>query len=328
MNRIFLAGFLLCAAFASGAQDDGREAAAAKIMEATQLDRLILANARAKALADPKSGQALDDLMYRVRPAALWGPSHPAWPPARAAMTEHVAREGNAWLAQYWSESALKTHVRELAYSYLPKDIGAVQEFAESAGGRAWFARRLAEARVKSGEAMFSLDPEAPAALQRKLAEARKRFDALPPAEKQRVTAWIDGKAACDACGRAFSQTLEAYIAEQSRWISEVLVSHLTSIPYSASDPWRAALESQFAAQLPVDSKKQLLGTLAMKDDATLVFRFTFYANGASNGGALALEIPKSHAAYAETLALAPGLAAGQSRVLYRDKQGVVSDKP
>jgi hypothetical protein len=77
-----------------------------------------------------------------------------------------------------------------------------------------------------------------------------------------------------------------------------------------------------------VDSKKQLLGTLEMRGDSALVFRITFYWNNASDGGHLALEFPKSHPRYAEVLALAPGIAAGQSRVLYRDKGGVVSDKP
>ena len=77
-----------------------------------------------------------------------------------------------------------------------------------------------------------------------------------------------------------------------------------------------------------MDSKKQLLGTLEMRNDAALVFRFTFSWNAAADGGRLALEIPKSHPGYAETLALAPGLATGQSRVLYRDKDGVIDDKP
>src|SRR5262249_17490745 len=158
-------------------------------------------------------------------------------------------------------------------------EIGTVVEFAESPGGRAWFARRLAEARAKAGEAMFSLDPASPADLQRLAADARKRFDALPAPEKQRVAAWVDGKV-CDACGRSLAEAFESNINAQTRWIADVMVSHMSDVHYQVRDRWRSELDSRFAAQLPVDSKKQLLGTLAMKGDATLVFRFTFYANG------------------------------------------------
>jgi hypothetical protein len=115
----------------------------------------------------------------------------------------------------------------------------------------------------------------------------------------------------------------------QSKWLGDMMVMHLsTPDDYRKRDQWRADLATRFAAQLPVESKKQLLGTLEMAADATLVFRFTFYWNNAIDGGKLALEIPRAHPGYAETLAFAPGLAAGQARVIYRDRDGVVSDKP
>jgi len=93
-------------------------------------------------------------------------------------------------------------------------------------------------------------------------------------------------------------------------------------------DAWRAQIDAKLTAQLPVDSKKQILGTLELRDDASLVFRFTFYWNNAADGGRIELEFPKSHPRYAEVLALAPTLARGQPRALYRDVNGVISDKP
>ncbi len=320
------AALLICAWLPVSAEQEPREVSAEKIIAATAVDRLILANARAKIASDPKAEQALDGLLYRFRPPSLWNAKHPAWAPARAALKELVGRESDRWVAEYWRESALKVHVRELAYSYRLQDIEVVREFVESPGGQAWFARRLAEARAKSGEAMFSLDPASPAALDKLARESVRKFDALPAAEKQRIASFRD--AACDACGNSISKILESFIAGQSTWIADVLVSHLGSIPYSVSDPWKAELDTRLAAQLPVDSKKQLLGTLEMRGDAALVFRFTFYWNNAADGGRIALEIPKTHLGYAETLALAPGLAAGQSRVLYRGKDGVIDDKP
>ena len=296
-------------------------------MDATAIDRLILANARAKVAADPKPEQRFDLMLFDLRPPALWNAKHPAWLPARNALRDLVAVESNQWVAQYWRESALKIHVREVAYAYRLPDIVTIREFAQSPGGRAWFARRLADARVKGGEAMFSLDPASAATLDKLALEARRRFDALPADEKQRVTAFIDS-ATCNQCNQSIATILESIIAHQSDWIAEVLALHLGDIHNKTRDAWRAELDARFSAQLPVDSKKQLLGTLEMRNDAALVFRFTFYWNNAADSGRLALEIPKSHPHYAEGLALAPGLGPGQSRVLYHDKDGVVSDRP
>jgi hypothetical protein len=117
-------------------------------------------------------------------------------------------------------------------------------------------------------------------------------------------------------------------IQGQSKWIAEVFLGHLSDVRYEIREAWTRELGTRFASMLPVDSKKQLLGSLELRDDASLLFRFTFYWNDAADGGKLALEIPKSAPYYTQTLALAPGLARGHPRVLYRDKDGVVSDKP
>jgi len=297
---------------------DDREVAVGRIMDATALDRLILANGRAALAADPKAAQRLDGFMYELRPPAVWNANHPAWPPARKALMELVGQESNAWVQKYWRESARNTHVRELAFTHRADFIAAVRDFAESPAGRTYFARRLADARVKAGEAMFSLDPQPQAALEKLAADARRQFEALPAADKARVKAFADDEGVW----------LDKYIARQSNWMAEVLALHLTDIPYKAREAWRAELDTRFAAQLPVDSKKQLLGTLELRDDAALVFRFTFPWKDAADGGRLALEFPKSHPRYAEVLALAPALARGRARVLYRDVNGVISDRP
>jgi len=314
--QAFAAALVLFAACAHA--DEAREATARRIMEVAALDRLILANARATLAADPKAAQHIDDLMYGVRPAALWNAKHPAWAPTRKALTELVAQESNAWVQKYWRESALNTHVRELAGPFRADFLASVRDFAESPTGQAYFGRRLADARAKAGEAMFSLDPQPQAALDKLAVEARRRFDALPAADKARVKAFTEDEGVW----------LDKYIGWQSTWIAEVIVMHLGDIDYRLRDAWRAQLDAKFAAQLPVDSKKQILGTLELRDDASLVFRFTFYWNNAADGGRIALEFPKAHPRYAEVLALAPALARGAPRALYRDVNGVVSDKP
>ena len=136
---------------------------------------------------------------------------------------------------------------------------------------------------------------------------------------------------ACTECGNKSNvQFLDIYLNDRIRWMAEVMAMHWLgdSTEYRKRETNRAALEARFASKLPVASTKQLLGTLEMRPDAALVFRISFYANNAVDGGKLALEFPRSHPRYSEVLALAPGIAAGQSRVLYRDRDGVIGDKP
>ena len=328
--QLVFAAVLVAAGFPAFSQPDPREALAAKIIETAQLERLVLAEARAKALTDPKLEQGLDDEMYRLRGAALWNAQHPAWAPTRNAMREMAARDSNEWIVQFEATQAGKVAIRELAGSYRREYLADLLAFAESPGGSAYFARRLAEARVRGGESIYSVDPATPQQLEKLAAEARKRFEALPPAEKQRVKAYtVD--IACTECGnRSNVQFLDIYLNDRIRWMAEMMAMHWLgdSTEYQKRDARRAVLDTKFAAKLPVASTKQLLGTLEMRPDAALVFRVSFYANNAVDGGKLALEFPKSHPRYAEVLALVPGLAAGQSRVLYRDRDGVIGDKP
>src|SRR5258706_1182173 len=189
--QAFCAALVLFAAVCAHA-DEAREATVRRIMEVAALDRLILANARATLATDPKAAQHLDDLMYGVRPPAMWNAKHPAWAPTRKALTELVGQESNAWVQKYWRESALNTHVRELAGSYRAEFLTTVREFAESPAGQAYFGRRLADARAKAGEAMFSLYPQPQGALDKLAVEARRRFDALPAADKARVKTFAE----------------------------------------------------------------------------------------------------------------------------------------
>ena len=305
-----LLGFALAIWASCALADDPREAAAARIMDATSLDRVILANARAQAMADPAYEQRFDEWLYQLRKPALWSSSHPAWKPAREALREMAARESGQWVGEYWRTQARAIHVRELAFTFKPDYVASVREFAESEAGKAWFARRLALARAGSGEAMFSLDPATPAQLERLAAEARRRVEALLAAEKQRVKAFEEGDA----------RWLETYVKRQSEWIAQVLLGHMGDVHYRTRDAWRAELDARFAAQLPVDSRKQLLGTLEMRREGTIVLRL--------DGSNLALEFSRSHPRHDEMLALAPGLVPGRSRVIYRDRDGTIGDKP
>jgi len=301
-------------------------AALAAGIEAGPLDRIIVATAQGKLMADAHFRENVEYFLYRVRPPEQWGPKHPAWAPARGALMTAARPETLRQMKDYWRDLQ-PVLAREMQSSFQPGELAAFTEFANSAAGAAYLDRRLAEIRAKNADAFYDLEPEAPADLAKHLSDSRKRFDALPASEKKRVEDFLHGPK-CAQCYRPAGQVMDDFIAHESDWLREVFTNQFESTDYHAVDTWVEAINSQLKDTLPVNSKKQVLGTLEMRKDSSLGFTFHFYWHDKADGGALTLEFPAAHAAYREVAALAPGLAPGQSRVLYRDTAGVISDQP
>src|SRR5271156_6568736 len=79
----FAASFL-AAAWAGDAEIEAHRRNAQLATEASQIDRIVIATAQSKLLADAKFQEKLDYFLYEVRPPALWNATSPAWAPARA----------------------------------------------------------------------------------------------------------------------------------------------------------------------------------------------------------------------------------------------------
>lgn len=321
----FAAAFApIVAADESGLEAQRRNAVLAT--EASGIDRIAIATAQSMLPADSKFQDNIDAFLFRVRPPALWDAKSPAWAPARAALITIARPETLRQTQEYWKD--LKPLLaREVESTFQPGEAEAFLEFANTAGGKAYFERRLAELRAKNGEALYDLEPAGPADLVKSAAAAKKKYDALPPAEKKQVEAFLAG-AKCARCYRPPATAMENYISGESKWLTEVFGLKLQSTDYTVVDRWVTAMNDKLGATLPVDSKKQLLGVLEMRKDTSLAFTVKYYYNDKPDGGTLLFEFAKGHPNYGDVLALAPGLAAGQSRVLYRDKSGVINDKP
>jgi hypothetical protein len=308
------------------AEIEAHRRVSAELVESAQLDRLMLALAQSRLAGNEAFERNVDYVMFRLRPPALWSAKHPAWAPARATLIALARDETGRQVKEYW-KSLHPLTIREAAGTFQPSEAEIVRDFAATPGGKAYFERRLTQARLKNGEALFELDPESPADLARHAQEARKRFDSLPADEKQRVDAFLAG-GKCPRCRAPPAQVMEDFITRQVNWLVEVLTSMFASTDSEAVGAWMAGVDAKLHASLPVDSRKQLLGILEMRKDATLAFRFTFSWNNRTDGGTHTLEFPRGHPNYAEVLALSPGLSSGQSRPLYRDERGVIGDQP
>ncbi|HEY2628708.1 MAG TPA: hypothetical protein VGI57_06240 [Usitatibacter sp.] len=313
-------------AFAGDAEIEAQRRNAALAVDASGIDRIVIATAQSRLPSDPKFQEKIDYFLFELRPPALWDAKSPAWAPARAALITVVRPETVRQVQDYWKD--LKPLLaREVESTFQPGEAEAFLEFANTAGGKAYFERRLAELRAKNGEALYDLEPATPGDLAKGALAAKKKYDALPAAEKKQVDAFLAG-AKCTKCYRPPATVMESYISGESTWLTEVFALKIQSTDSRITGTWVAAMNAKLGAALPVDSKKQLLGTLEMRKDASLAFTVKYYYNDKPDGGALLLEFPRGHPNYGEVLAFAPGLASGQSRVLYRDKSGIVNDKP
>lgn len=325
-----LLGFALWAAstaMADQASIDANRRNAEQAAEASQIDRIVVATAQSKLMAEPKFQEKIDYFMYRIRPPAVWNPSDPAWAPARAMLIATSRNDTLRQVQEYWTQLH-PLLVREVGSSLQPGEVEALNEFAGSLGGRAYFERRLAELRAKNGEMLFDLEPEAPAALAKHAQEAKRKYEALPAAEKKRVETFLAGDQ-CGKCYRPPAVAMEKFIASQSDWLVEVFTGQFGSGDYyKAAEGLVDAVNAKLKVSMPVDSKKQVLGTLEMRKDSSLAFTLRFFWNNKADGGALTLQFPKDHPNYREVAALAPNLAPGARRVLYRDENGDINDQP
>jgi hypothetical protein len=313
-------------AFAGDAEIEAHRRNSAQAAEASQIGQITIATAQSMLPSDPKFQEKVDYFMFQVRPAALWDAKAPAWAPARAALVTIVRPETLRQMQEYWKD--LKPLLaREVESTFQPGEAEAFLEFANTPGGKAYFERRLAELRAKNGEALYDLEPASTADLAKQALAAKKKYDALPPAEKKQVEAFLAG-AKCARCYRPPATVMESYISGQAKWLTEVFGLQFQSTETRVVDAWVAAINTKLGATLPVDSKKQLLGVLQMRKDASLAFSVKYYYNDRPDGGTMLLEFARGHPNYSEVLALAPGLAAGQSRALYRDERGIINDKP
>jgi hypothetical protein len=332
MHPVIVARFLVLALACALVKDavaqgyEERNRIAEQVVDDVKIDRLVLAIAQANLAKDERFQRNLDAVLFRLRPADVWNEQHAAWKPARAALIE-IARSGTSdQMHAYWKDYHNVTW-RELASTFQPGELLAFRDFVASPAGHASLERRLAEQRAANGDGLYEMDPLPNADRKREALEAKKKWEALPAADRKAAEAFL-AKAPCGPCYRPPAEVLEHFLDGQAKWLTEVLGNMLGSTDYHLVDVWLASLDGRLKTALPVSSKKQVIGVLEMRKDGALAFRIKFYAKDRADGGQHVLEFPRGHPNYAEVAALAPGLAAGQSRTLYHDEDGIVSDQP
>jgi hypothetical protein len=261
--------------------------------------------------------EILDEALYTFAPKGRWGPDHPAWPAARAALAGAVRA---ASVVDLHGETG--TMVREVVdehYSSLdPADAAQAVAFYESPGGEAFRDSREKILAEKTYGLPFVVEAESHDAYQRAMDAARQRLLDLPDDQTERVYDFNQSKV-----GEFLLDLENNTIADI---IGNIMRSALQSIVQQYADELahmvRAAVPS-----MPPPSDKVYLGTVTLNGDRTIDLVIEYH-DGYSTAGTYRLHYASDDPPWHDVVDGLADFARGETRFLYRDPRGRLSDAP
>jgi hypothetical protein len=254
-----------CWAAVAHAEPTERELRAKPLADASHAEALGLLLGR--YMAERRWNEVLDEMMYAVAPRGAWGPSHPAWTPARKALAKRLQAASARRYAAETHESIANVVLDHYLDALTPDEQAEATAFFVSPGGRAWLAWRerfLEEQTSQNG-----------------------------------LVADIAGNVLRSALGGVALEAGPAAVREV-----------------------RARVPG-----IPPPSDKTYLGTVTMRADRALEATIEHFDHF-SRLGTYALRWDPGEPQWRDVAAGVPGIAPGETRPLYRDARGRLSDRP
>lgn len=283
-------------------------------VEAARGERLAMLLGR--YLSAKRWDELLDATLYLVAPRGAWGPEHPAWKPARAALAKDLVRRSAETLHGDAGEM-LHDIVRDHAPSE-PAQRAAAIAFYESPGGKAWLDRREWVLREKTYGLPFLVETESREAVVRRSKAAEKTLLELPEAQTNAVFAFTQGE-----LGQQLLDVQNTVVAEPA---GNVLRSELEGLVLAQREAIVRAVRAAVPA-VPPPSAKTYLGTVTMRPDRTLDV-VVERSEPLRTLGSYPLSFAPDDVHWKDVAAGAPGLKPGETRPLYVDAQGRLGDAP
>jgi hypothetical protein len=262
---------------------------------------------------------ALDEAMYAIAPRGTWSESHPAWAPARAALADTLRRESVRWLAE--NRDRVRMIINENSMRELSEDERQrATEFFESTAGKVFRDRRDSFLHEKAYGLPMIIEPESLEQIRRVDAAADKALVSLPEDREGKVVydffhATPLGDKVLALQGEHWGRIVaNIYDGEPERYVREHKVELSREI--------RAKVPG-----IPPPTNKVYLGTLTMGADRSLtavVEQFT----SMRRVGKYTLTYAPDDLHWQDLAAAAPGMKPGETRILFRDPAGHLSDRP
>lgn len=283
-------------------------------VEAARGERLAMLLGR--YLSAERWEEVLDASLYLVAPRGAWGPDHPAWKPARAALAKELIRRSAETLHGDAGEM-LHDIVRDHAPSEPEKRTAAIA-FYTSPGGTAWLDGREWVLRERTYGLPFLVETESRDAVVRRSKAAEKTLLELPEAQRNAVFEFTQGE-----LGKHLLDVQNTVIAEPA---GNVLRSELEEVVLAQRDAIVQAVRAAVPA-VPPASAKTYVGTVTMRPDRTLDV-VVERSEPLRTLGSYPLAFAPDDLHWKDVAAGAPDLKPGQTRPLYVDAQGRLGDRP
>ncbi len=291
------------------------EADARPVVDAAHAD--ALATNLGRYMLEARWNELLDEALYTIAPKGAWNEKHPAWRAARAALGLAIRRESVArldgstgrWLHEFVSER----------YSSLsPEERARTIAFYESPGGQAFLDFRQKALAERTYGLPYAIETAPRADYQRAAMAAKKKLRHLPAEQTQAVYDFtnsplgqqlrgMENGPIADVAGNILRSDLDGILIEHGEAIARTV---------------RAAVPA-----MPAPSAKTYLGTVTIGRDRTLQIEIEYHEMFRTVG-TYRFSYAPGGLHWADVAAGVPGIAPGETRFLYRDARGHLSDTP
>jgi len=262
--------------------------------------------------------ELLDETLYSLAPKGKWGPDHPAWPTARAALAKAL-REASVKALQGETGALIRKVVDEHYSSLEPDEIARAAAYYESPAGRTFRDFREKVVAENAYGLPYVIETKSHETMRKELEEARQKLLNLPDEQTAQVYEFNQSK------------TGEFLMGVENNIVADVVGNIMRSDlgTFMRGNDADAIVRAVRAAEpnIPPQSPRVYLGTVTMRPDRTLDVVIEYH-----DGDRLAGTYPFSYAPNAlhwqDVANGVPGIQPGEKRFLYRDPQGRLSDKP
>jgi hypothetical protein len=315
MSRAFVVIALLVSAV-SAARADYLADKARPIVEASHAE--IRAVHLGRYMARGRWEEILDETLYTLAPKGTWGPKHPAWPAARVALAK-VLREASVEKLRGETGEWVRRVVNERYSSLEPDAIAAAAAFYESPGGKVFRAYRELVLADEAYGLPYVIETVSREELQRRREDARQKLLNLPDEQTSAVYEFNHSK------------TGELLLGIENNIIADVIGNIMRSdIASLLSDEGGVKIARAVRAAvpgMPAESAKVYLGNVTMRADRTLDVVIEYH-DAHRLAGTYSLSYAPGALHWQDVANGVPGIAPGETRYLYRDPRGRLSDAP
>lgn len=260
-------------------------------------------------------GELLNETLFLVAPRGAWDDTHPAWAPARAALATAMRQASVEHL-----NGNLGEMIHDIVRDHAPSDPERARAtaFYLTPGGRAFLDHRERFLRDKTYGLPFVVEPESRPTVARAAAAAKKTLLHLPDAQTTAVYEFNQSP-----LGESLMKVQNNIVAEAA---ANCMRSELDAIVIERFPALAKAVRAA-VPKIPPPTDKTYLGTVTMRPDRTFDLTIEQY-DMMRKSGTYPLSYAPDAVHWPDIAAGVPDMAPGQTRFLYVDPIGRMSDHP